>query len=342
MRPHLRTVVVLALVAGLLGVFLRNVDLSRVGRNIVSANPVWLGLSLATMILNLVIRSFRWQFLLEPLGVAGFGNAFRATAVGFAASSLLPARAGELVRPYFLARHEQMSTTGAFATIIIERMLDLVTVLILLAAFVFVFPGGTSTQNPALFAAVKWAGAAAGLGSVVVLGVLFVVARNPGRLGLMMTRLERALPSVLVAKVARLVETFAEGLGIILRPGRLFVALLWSFPLWLCIDAGIWAAAVAFGLHVPFTGAFLIVPLLTLGVAVPTPGGIGGFHEAFRLGATVFYGAPNDDAVAAALVLHALSIGPSLLLGLFFAAQAGLNIGGMRRIADGVPGRANV
>jgi hypothetical protein len=49
----------------------------------------------------------------------------------------------------------------------------------------------------------------------------------------------------------------------------------------------------------------------------------------------VFYGAPNDVAVAAALVLHAFSIVPSLLLGLLFAAQAGLNISGMRQIADG-------
>src|SRR5262245_59538059 len=127
MRPHVRTAVVLALVAALLAVFLRNVDLARVGRDIVDAEPAWLTLSLATMFLNLAIRALRWRFLLEPLGDAGFGNAFRATAVGFAASSLLPARAGELVRPYFLARHEGMSTSGAFATIILERLLDLLT-----------------------------------------------------------------------------------------------------------------------------------------------------------------------------------------------------------------------
>ena len=135
--------------------------------------------------------------------------------------------------------------------------------------------------------------------------------------------------------IARIVQKFASGLGTIRRPGRLFVALAWSFPLWLSIDAGIWAVAVAFGFDVPFTGSFLIVPLLTLGVAVPTPGAIGGFHEAFRLGVTVFYGVPNDAAVAAALVLHAFTVGPSLILGLFFAAQVGLNIAGMRQMADG-------
>jgi uncharacterized membrane protein YbhN (UPF0104 family) len=77
-----------------------------------------------------------------------------------------------------------------------------------------------------------------------------------------------------------------------------------------------------------------MIALLAIGVTVPTPGAVGGFHEAFRIGATVFYGAPDDAAVGAAIVLHLLSIGPSLLLGLFFAAQVGMNVDAMRRLAD--------
>lgn len=343
MRSHVRTLAVLALVAVLLWLFLRNVDLARVGRDIVAADPGWLALSLATMVVNLAFRALRWQFLLEPLGQVSFINAFRATSIGFAASGLLPARAGEFVRPYFLARHEQLSATGVFATIVIERLLDLLTVMVLLAVFVLVFPGETGAHNPVVFAAVKWAGAAAGLGALVGLGVLFVLAGHPESLRNVTKRVERALPAAFGGTISRIVDRFAEGLGIVRRPGRLLVAMAWSFPLWLSIDVGIWAAAVAFGINVPFTGSFLIVPLLTVGVAVPTPGGIGGFHEAFRLGATLFYDAPNDVAVAAALVLHAFSLGPALLLGLVFAAQAGLNIGGMRRMAASTQaGRAGV
>jgi glycosyltransferase 2 family protein len=343
MRRHFRTFVVLALVVGLLGVFLHSVNLRTVAAEIVRAQPYWLALSLATMFANLAIRALRWQYLLEPLGVASFANAFRATAVGFAASSILPARAGEIIRPYFLARHERMSATGAFATIILERLLDLVTVLMLLAAFVFLFGQGVATGNPTLFAAVKWAGALATVASLGALVMLFVLAGNPERLAAAMRRFERAAPSAFAGMISRIVQKFARGLGTIRRPGRLFVALAWSFPLWLSIDLGIWAIAVAFGFDLPFTGSFLIVPLLTLGVLVPTPGAIGGFHEAFRLGVTVFYGVPDDAAVAAALVLHAFSVLPSLFLGLFFAARVGLNIAGMRQIADRAEeGRVNV
>src|SRR5438309_1083396 len=152
MRSHLRTIIVLALAAGLVGLFLYKVDLLRVAAEIARARPEWLALSLATMIVNLAIRAFRWQYLLEPLGHTTFARAFRATAVGFAANSVLPARAGEVIRPYFLARtdraHGRMSATGAFATIILERLLDVITVLVLLASYVFVFGRDLRLTNP--------------------------------------------------------------------------------------------------------------------------------------------------------------------------------------------------
>jgi len=325
---------VLGLAAGLLALFLRNVDLRRVASDIVHARAGWLVLSLVTMPVNLAIRALRWQYLLEPLGSVSFGNAFRATAVGFAASSVLPARAGEIIRPYFLSRCERMSATAAFATILIERLLDATTVLVLLALFVFVFGRELSVTNPLAFAGVAWAGAVAAVAAGVALAVLFVLAGDPARLASGMTRLEHGIPSRLAGLLSHVAEKFARGLVAIRQPSRLLVALAWSFPLWLSIAVGIWAIAIAFDFAIPFTGSFLLMALLVVGVAVPTPGAIGGFHEAFRFGATTFYGASNDAAIGAALVLHVFSIGPSLLLGVVFAAREGLNLTKVRRLAD--------
>jgi uncharacterized protein (TIRG00374 family) len=340
MRSHIRTVAVVVLALALLGLFLRNVDFGGVFREIAHAHPGWLLLSLTTMVLNLVIRAWRWQFLLEPLGKASFANSFRATAVGFAARSFLPAAAGELVRPYFLSRREPMSATGAFATIVIERLFDMITVLVLLALYVFVFGRDMSNVSPAALAAVKWAGASAGAISIAALVVLFVMAGNPARLAAMFQRLEQVVPSALAGLIARIAEKFATGLGAIRRPGQVVATLVASIPLWLCIALGIWAVAKAFRLDVPFTGSFLIIGLLTIGIAIPTPGSVGGFHEAFRIAVTVFYGAPDSAAVGAAIVLHAMSIGSPFFLGVFFAAQEGLSLAGIRHLADQAePGR---
>src|SRR5579872_7278702 len=334
MRSHARTIIVVALAAALVLLFLHNVDLWGVAATIVRARPQWLALTLATTLGSLAIRSLRWRYLLEPLGRVSFSSSFRATAVGFAATGVLPARAGEVIRPYFLARHEHMSATGAFATIILERLLDVVTVLTLLASFVFVFGRDLAQTNPSMFLGLRWAGGTAAAASLVALTVLFLLAGDPERLGRAVGRLAQVVPSALAGLVARVAEKFARGLGAIRRPSRLFIALAWSFPLWLSIGFGIWAVAVAFRFAVPFTGSFLLMSILVIGVAVPTPGAIGGFHEAFRIGATMFYGAPDAAAVGAAIVLHAISIGPTLMLGLFFAAQAGLNMSGMRRLAE--------
>jgi uncharacterized protein (TIRG00374 family) len=340
MRSRVRTLVVVSVALALIALFLYNVDLWGVLAAIAAARPEWLALSLATMFLNLSIRALRWQYLLEPLAPTTFASAFRATAVGFAASAVLPARAGEVIRPYFLARQAptdqqgRMTATGAFATIILERLLDVVTVLLMLASFVFVFGRDLAGVNPTGFAVVKWAGASAAIVSTSALVVLFLVAGDPERLGRTMARLERVLPSRLAGLIAAVAEKFARGLGAIRRPSRLLAALAWSLPLWLCIALGIWSMAMAFGFAIPFTGSFLMIALLTLGVAVPTPGAVGGFHEAFRVGATMFYGAPDAAAVGAAIVLHLFSIGPALLLGLFFAAQEGLDMGSMQRLAN--------
>jgi len=334
MRSSIRAVIVLILAAALLMLFLYNVDLRGVAREIVHADLEWLALSLFTMLVNLSIRSWRWQYLLEPLGRPSFGSSFRATAVGFAASTVLPARAGEVIRPYFLSRQANLSATGAFATIILERVLDMITVLVLLAGYVVFLAPEATAANRTAFEAVKWAGLTAGAGALVLLVVLFLLAGSPTRVAQALTRLETYLPSRLAGLLARVAEKFVTGLGAVRKPGRLLVALTLSFPLWLSIGVGIWAVAVAFHLAVPFVGSFLVIALLVVGVAVPTPGAVGGFHEAFRFAATTFFGAPDAAAVGAAIVLHLFTVVPTLMLGLLFAAHEGLNLSGMRTLAN--------
>src|SRR6185369_13527888 len=100
MRKPVHTVVIAALSLGLLALFLRGAHLGEVWAEIKEANPWLVGISAATTVLTMVVRAIRWQYLLEPLGRARFRPAFRTTMIGFAASSVLPARAGEVIRPY--------------------------------------------------------------------------------------------------------------------------------------------------------------------------------------------------------------------------------------------------
>jgi hypothetical protein len=163
--------------------------------------------------------------------------------------------------------------------------------------------------------------------------MMFVMAGHPERLHGLLLKAERVLPARIAHAVAGFARTFAEGLAVVRRPSRLLFALAWSFVLWFLIASQIWVIARAFDIGRPYTGSFIVTAMLVVGVAIPTPGGVGGTHEAFRLGVTAFYGADNDAAVGAAIVQHAVNFLPITLLGLWFVARDGLNIGRLRQMA---------
>jgi uncharacterized protein (TIRG00374 family) len=335
LRAALRTVVVTALAVALLALFIRNADLSRVWSEMRAARADLIMLSVLATVAMYFVRAERWQYLLEPLGHTRFWVAFKTTVVGFAATMVLPARAGEVLRPYLLARSEGLPATATFATIIVERILDLCAVLFLLGVYLVGFGAEAQRAAPALYRAVALGGGISGLAAVVVLIVMFVMAGHPERLHGVVLRLERLLPPRLAHMVARFARTFAEGLAVVRRPSRLAIALAWSLVLWLLIALYAWLVALAFGIAVPFAGSFLLSAILVVGVAVPTPGGLGGVHEAFRLGATSFFGAPNDVAVGAAIVFHGVNTLAVTLGGVWFALRDGLTVGGLKRMTAG-------
>ncbi len=326
MRPSFRTALVALLAIALLALFLRNTDLHQVWAEVRRARLELLVLALAITGLTYVLRALRWQYLLAPIGHVSLRNALTTTVIGFAATALLPARAGEVLRPWLLARKENLSATAAFATIILERVLDTVMVLLLFGVFLLLTDPAIARGDEVAFARLKLGGAIAAAISVGVLAAMFVLAGHPATMARIELLLQRVLPARIAGMATRLAHTFAEGLAIVRQPGRLAVSMVLSLPLWLSIAAGIWSVSHAFHLALPFTGSFLIMALLVVGVAVPTPGAVGGFHYFYRLGVTAFYGAPNDRAVGAAIVLHAVSFLPVAIAGLILLAREGLSL----------------
>ncbi|HEY2432996.1 MAG TPA: lysylphosphatidylglycerol synthase transmembrane domain-containing protein [Vicinamibacterales bacterium] len=333
MRSRLRAVIVVLLTVGLLAYFLHGVPFGEVWSRTREADPRLLATAVAVTMMTYMLRAFRWQYLLAPIGPTRFTVAFQTTVIGFAASFLLPGRPGEVLRPYLLAKREGLPPTAAFATIILERLLDLVTVLMLFGLFVVAVDPASLSGDPALYARVKVGGLIAAGASVAGLIVFFFLAGHPETLGAWALRIERLLPAKLARVVASLVESFAQGLAVMRRPAHLLGSLALSIPLWLSIGLGIWLTSRAFHMTFGYLGSFLVMTLLVVGVAVPTPGQVGGFHAAYKIAVVTFFGAPETAAVGAAIVLWAVSFVPVTLLGLVFMAREGLSLGRMREMA---------
>jgi hypothetical protein len=329
---RIRTASVSLLAIALLGWFLRGANLADVWRHVRTANVGLLLLAVMFVATTFWIRTFRWQQLLGPIGKTRFRTVFRAGVIGFAALSVLPARVGDILRPYLVARQERLPFTATFATIFMERVLDLIAVLALMAVYVWGF-ADTSTWKPHLLAPIEISAAVGGAASVALLVIMWVLASHPERIGTLVHSTDRVLPRRIALRLGELASTFSSGFAVAREPRGFLIALLWSFPLWLAIAGETWAVTRAFNIDLPFTGTFLLQLFLVVGVAVPTPGGIGSYHEAYRFGVTSFFGAPNDQAIAAAIVVHAIAFIPVLLVGLVFMAQDGLSLGRLNALA---------
>ena len=333
MRSRLRTLLVVGLALALLVWFLRHANIAAVWSELQHGRMGFLLFALLATGSTYVLRAFRWQYLLRPLGRPHFLECLKTTVIGFAASTLLPARAGEVIRPYLLAKHEGFSPTATFASVVIERLLDMLAVLFLFATFVVFYSSGLRSTDPGVYSALKFGGLMAFAATLVGLVIMMVLAGHPERLERWALQIERVLPARMARAVASVVRAFVEGLAVVRQPGRMAIAMLLSFPLWLSIALGIWATSLAFHIEMSYPGAFLMMTILVVGVAVPTPGAVGGFHEAFRIGATVFFATPNDRAVGAAIVLHAMSFVPVTIAGAILMAREGLSLSGASGLA---------
>jgi glycosyltransferase 2 family protein len=330
-RTHLRTLLVSVLAIALVGWFLRHANLSEIARAVRGARLLPIAGTLTLLLFTYWARVVRWRYLLAPLGSTRFGVAMRTTIIGFAASMLLPARAGDVIRPYLLARRENLSPSATFATIVVERVLDLIAVLVLLAWYVWGV--GASSIPPTLLRPVQASAALAAAAAAVLMLLMWVLAHHPERVGNIVRGLNRVLPHRIADALGGVAHRFSEGLAVAKTPRPLVMALLWSFPIWIFIAMEAWLVTIAFGINMSMTGSYLLQALLVIGVAVPTPGAVGGFHEAYRIGVTTFFGAPNDAAVAAAIVLHAISFLPVTFVGVFLMASEGLSLGRLSGIS---------
>ncbi len=333
MKAHLRNAVFLAIAIVLFALFLRQANFAEVWNDVRNARLEFVLLAVAVTMVTYLLRAFRWQYLLRALGPTHYGTAFRTTIIGFAASSLLPGRVGEVLRPYLLAREENLNATSAFATVIFERLLDMIAVLVLFGVFLLVFDPRQTPVDAGLLRNMRVGGLMASVGSLTAMVAIFVLAGHPDSAARLALRIEHVLPRRVALAFSRLVHTFVLGLSVVRQPSRLMMSLVLSFPLWLSIATGIFLATRAFHIAMPFVGSFAVTAMLVVGVAIPTPASVGGFEYFYQLAVMAFYAAPRDQAIGAALVLHAISFLPVTLLGIIFMAREGLSLARVRRLA---------
>ena len=317
--------------AVLLALFFRGMDWAALGHAL--ANARWLplaGVVLVTVVLY-GIRAWRWGGLLSPLGRVRYPDLFSATMVGFASGLLVP-RAGEILRPWLISRRYPIPTSAGFATIILERLVDLVTVLGLFALYLFVLPAPAAQVRGRLMDLLKLGGAATGAGALAVLLFLLALHSHAERVVGGIERLMSRAPHWVADPVGRALRAFSDGLAVLRAPLAHLAGIgVQSVAIWLLIALAFHLNHIAFGIDLPYHATFLLIAFLVVGVAIPTPGMVGGFHAFYLLALSEVFGIEREKAAAAGIAAHALSNLPILVFGLALLGREGLSLG---RVAE--------
>jgi uncharacterized protein (TIRG00374 family) len=321
----------------LLVLFFRGMDWQGLGAALRSADRGRMALVAAVTLVVYLLRAWRWGSLLAPLARVPFSRLLSATYVGFMTGLLVP-RAGEVVRPYLVSRRYGVGLPAAFASIILERLLDVITVLFLFGLYLYVLPTPAAQTRGPVLSALKAGGALAGLVAVALVVLLLAFHVHAERAMAVADRWLARLPAGLGAPLGRGLRSFGAGLAVLQAPlPHLLTIAVQSLLVWLAIAATIYWNNQAFGLDLPFHSAFLIIVFLTVGVAIPTPGTIGGFHEFYLLALTQAYGVSKATAAAAGIACHVLTNLPVLVLGLLFLGREGLSLAGAARMGGAEP-----
>jgi uncharacterized protein (TIRG00374 family) len=310
---------------------LHDIPLGEVVQHIRAAH-LWLFLA-AVLVATLTfpLRAARWRYLLRFEGESlPYRPLWHATAIGFMANNVLPARAGEFARAFAASRLTGVRFAPALASVAVERIMDgiaMVSLMTLAIASGEFAPGARIGGMPIVAVT---GGAAAFFAFALVLAVLVVHWPAPA---LAATRwvFTRTLPARFADKAARLVEGLLAGLDALKSPGRFAAITIWSFAIWCTYAASFWLCFQAFSIDVPWGTGFLLQGLIGFGVAIPSSPGFFGPFEAVTRATLSLYGVEAGRAVSYAVAYHLGTFVPITVLGLWSLSRAHLQLADLQR-----------
>jgi uncharacterized protein (TIRG00374 family) len=329
--------VVVVLTAVLLYFFGRTVNWKDVPAQISDVSVPLFLLVIPLFAFNFVTRAARWHVLVarEKIDVR-FRNLVTANIVGFTVTFIFPGRLGELVKPLYLARKEDLRPGFAVGTVVVERLFDITTLCSLLGLFLISRP---------LFAASWPIGEEAGrrlsvlgiigiLIAAAVLAVILILYFFRDRAFAVVGFLLKPLPERPRAAVLGLLGEFIDGLRFFRTWSQLALYAFLSLVVWLAMTLFYWVFFAAYHVHLPY---FLVIPyvfLTAVGASIPTPGMVGGFHYFSKLGMVLLFGLAAGRAAGMTLVFHAVQIAVTCALGYAILAREGLTLLQLKRMGE--------
>lgn len=294
---------------------LRNIDIKTIAEFIINGNYLWLLPCLVMFTVAFVFRALRWKFLFLPIKKFTAKQLFSSLLMGFAANCVFPMRFGEIVRAYIVGKKHNVSKSSSLATIVLERIMDGVGILILLVLAVPFLPVFPLWVKRTIFIAV-----------ILFISMLITV-------GILITKkhfidILKKIPFIryeLKEQIVHKIKKFIIGFEVIKDIKNFLIVILISVCVWVCETFNIYFLVKIVAIDLSFFAIVFVLFVTIIGVMIPAaPGSLGTFEAAFVVG-MMFFKIPKETAFAAALISHTVGGIYVMSLGIYYFFKEGIS-----------------
>jgi uncharacterized protein (TIRG00374 family) len=275
---------------------------------------------------SIFVRCQRWRLLLRPVGDVRLLPLFSATAIGFFCNMILPLRVGEVVRPVLLARRTDKPLSSVFASVVLERLLDMLTILVFLGLVMTLVPVSDAIRRSGIVFLV--------FAIVAVSTVIALQRRQRFAIGIAEWAVQR-LPAAIGGRAEHALHSFIDGLQGIGDARTMLGILGYSFYLWSVIASIFALGFIACDLPVPLvTGGLTLVTIVAGAVSAPSAPGFIGTFQAGAILALGLFGIDRADAVPYSFVVWAAQWFGQIVLGVVFLLRENISFRDVASVED--------
>jgi uncharacterized protein (TIRG00374 family) len=306
------------LTVGFLYFAFRGTDFSKLVEILSHANYWWALAALPPLIVSHLFRTWRWKYLLRPVKhPMRFRNLWSALCAGYMLNNVLP-KVGEIVRPLAIGKLEGISRSAAFGTLIVERIFDILSFVILISLMPLLYSGPLLQVFPWLEQTGIWIS----ILTLTVLGIFVVLMMRRDIVVKLLGYVTQHLSPKRAAAVSRIAHSFLDGFLFLKEPRHFAMIFVLSFLVWGLYVVMMYLPFFAFGMAdrygLDFRAAVVVQAISSLAYMAPTPGATGSYHYFTIESLTRLYGVDADVARSYAAVTHAVGFIGITIIGLYY------------------------
>jgi len=292
------------------------VDLQLIKVHLASADKTYLLISIIIMVSRVFVRAMRWKLILLPLHTFKLSPLYKSTMIGYFGNGVLPFRLGELLRAYAISRSNSISSSSAFGTILLERLLDMIGLVVLMMIMVFFSPLMEWSENVLFglilitiggFIVVFWLGKShSKFHEAVVHWKLF--EKNSGQI------------------VLRIINNILEGLTSIRKTKHTFSLIFYTITLWIMYFICTYLVVLATQIDISWIDSIIILIATTLAISIPSaPGYVGTYHAAAVYVLVNLFHVELAESRAFSVLIHAIGYIPLVLIGFVYFLRSSIH-----------------